>query len=172
MNYLLRPFNFPWNKLSCDLDCEEMLYLQLRWSAVIPLGTSHFIFFNKSVGFLKSHFKNVCKELQVQLAGKGYPQIVGKFFIFLTYLKARYRKSSPHGKNCWQEDYLRLPYFCSFLSNIIYNLFMPDPSPTGVFLPCNLSFVICSLLCCRPCEWGATVCPAQRCGNIQRNGAL
>lgn len=106
-----------------------------------PLILSSLIVF----GFLKSHFKNVCRELQVKLAGEGY-QIVGKFFIFLTYLKAKSRKNGPHGKNYWQEDYLRLPYFCSFLSNIIYNPFMPIPSPTGVSLPCNLPFVICSFM--------------------------
>lgn len=69
---------------------------------------------------------------QLRWSGEDCPQIFNTFFIFLTYLKAEFRKNSPHEKNSWQEDYLRLPYLCSFLSNIIYNPFTPVPSPTGV----------------------------------------
>ena len=120
----------------------------MLYHPVSPLFLYHSISFNKVFGIFKSHFfSNVCTDLQVGTAGEGYLQIFSKFFIFLTYLKAKFRKNSPHGKNSWQEDYLRLPYLWSFLSNIIYNPFTPVPSPTGagVILPCNLPFVICSL---------------------------
>lgn len=80
-----------------------------------------------------------------KMAGEWLPQIVGTFSIFLTYLKAKHWKNSPLGKNSWPENYLRLPYFFSFPSNIIYNPFTPPPRPPGVS-PANLPFVICSFM--------------------------
>lgn len=113
---------------------------------ILPSPLIKYLEFWKAIFFSP----NVCTELQVKMAGEGYLQIFNKFFIFLTYLKAKFRKNSPPGKNSWREDYLRLPYLWSFLSNIIYNPFTPVHSPSGVgelgvVLPCNLPFVICSL---------------------------
>lgn len=147
-----------------------MLHLQYR------LLLYHSTSFNKvsTWSFLKPFLRNVCKELQVRAAGKGYPQILSKCFIILTYLKAKFGKNSPHGKNSWPEDYWRLPYLRAFLSNIIYNPFTPVPSPTGVrvVLACNLPFVICSLSSSQ-CEWGCcSAHPAQRRGNARRPGIL
>lgn len=115
----------------------------------------------------KGGFTNAFRALQINQAKEDCPQMSPKVFVFLAYLKALL-KDSPLGKHSWQEDYLRLPYSCSFLSNIIYSPFTLVPSPTsGVILPCNLPFVIFLfhaavwMVCC-------SVSPAQRCGNAKR----
>lgn len=116
------------------INCYNTLYL--LFFPIIPSFSIKFL------DFFKALLQMFAKSCKLSRQGRSIPQIFSKFFIFLTYLKAEFRKNSPLGKNSWQEDYLRLPYFCSFLSNIIYNPFTPVPSPTEVE---SFSLVICPL---------------------------
>jgi hypothetical protein len=91
-SWVFIPFSFPLDKSHSRDENEEMLH-----SAVVmnccnihcssfsnsPLPVKHLLF--------KGTFTNACKELEVRQE-RNTPQIFNMFFIFLTFLKAKFRK--------------------------------------------------------------------------------
>lgn len=119
---------------------------------------------------------NVCTELQVKMAGEGYLQIFNKFFIFLTYLKAKFRKNSPLGRIPGKGIILGCHICGPFLATLftIHSRLSLPPPELGSWE--SFPLVICplwSVLFHQPVWIGMLQgCPAQRRGNAKGPGIL